>query len=212
MSRERAPESPARFKAAIFDLGGVLIDWNPRYLYRKLFPGDEQGMEQFLAEVTNSAWNRKQDAGRPFAHAIAELQREHPDKAELIAAYFERWPEMLGPANQETAQLIRDLKERGLRCYALSDWSAETFVTARGLVAELGLFDDILISGEARMTKPDPQIFELALARFRLAATEAFFVDDIPANVAGARAAGLTAFLFSDTAALRSTLEEMGVL
>ena len=201
-----------RFRAAIFDLGGVLIDWNPRYLYRKLFPGDEEGMERFLAEVTTPAWNSRQDAGRAFDEAIAELQREHPDKAELIAAYHERWPEMIRGANSDTAQLIRDLKARGLRVYALSDWSAETFPAARTLIAELGLFDDIQISGEARMIKPNPGLFRLALERFRLRPAEAFFVDDNPVNVEGARAAGLTAFQFTDVAELRTKLEALGVL
>jgi len=202
----------SRYRAAIFDLGGVLIDWNPRHLYRKLFPGDEQGMERFLAEVTTPAWNSKLDAGRPFAEGIAELQTAHPDKAGLIAAYLDRWPEMIGGVNTDTGQIIRDLKARGLRTYALSDWSAETFGMARTLVAELALFDDIQISGEARTTKPDPKIFKLALERFRLRPSEAFFVDDVQANVDGAQAAGMTGFLFTDAAALRRTLEAIGVL
>ena len=206
------PRPERQFTAAIFDLGGVLIDWNPRHLYRKLFPGDDQGMEQFLAEVTTPAWNSKQDAGRPFVEAIAELQEAHPDKAGLIAAYLERWPETIGGVNAATADIIRDLKARSLRVFALSDWSAETFPKARTLVAELALFDDILTSGEARMTKPNPAIFKLALQRFRLRATESFFVDDVQANVDGARAAGMTAFLFTDAAALRGTLDRIGVL
>ena len=107
------------FNAAIFDLGGVFIDWNPRYLYRSLFPGDEEGMERFLSEVTTGPWNRQMDAGKPFAEAVAELQREHPDQAELIAAYWDRWPEMLGKVNLETAAIVRDLRSRGLRVFAL---------------------------------------------------------------------------------------------
>lgn len=206
------PAAAPPFAAAIFDLGGVLIDWNPRHLYRKLFPGDEQGMERFLAEVATGEWNSKQDAGRPFAEAIAELQAAHPDKADLIAAYRDRWPEMIGGTNAETGQIIRDLKARGLRTYALSDWSAETFGMARSLVTELALFDDIQISGEARMIKPDPRLFRLALERFRLRPSEAFFVDDAQANVDGAQAAGMSAFLFTDAAALRTTLEGVGVL
>ena len=200
------------YSAAIFDLGGVLIDWNPRHLYRKLFPGDERGMERFLAEVTTPAWNRRQDGGRPFTEAIAELQEAHPDKADLIAAYIDRWPEMIGGVNTDTARLIRDLKARAMRVYALSDWSAETFPRVRSHVVELDLFDDILISGEANMTKSNPEIFRLALMRFRVRASEAFFVDDIPANIEAARAKGLTAFLFSDAPALRRTLEAVGIL
>lgn len=201
-----------RFNAAIFDLGGVLIDWNPRYLYAKLFPGDEEAMERFLAEVTTGAWNSQMDAGRPFADAIAELQLEHPHEAELIGAYFERWPEMLGGVNAETAAIIGELRERGLNLFALSDWSAETFPKTREWAAELALFDDIQISGEARLTKADPGAFELALRRFAVTPQETFFVDDVAPNVEAARRAGLTAIEFTDAPALRATLNEMGVL
>src|SRR3954453_20434987 len=146
---------PSSYLAAIFDLGGVFIDWNPRHLYRKLFAGDEAAMEKFLAEVTTGDWNLGMDVGRPFSEAVAELQREHPEQADLIAAYHERWPEMLGEVNRETAQIVRDLRDRGLSVYALSNWSAETFPHARRAARELELFDDILISGEIRVTKPD---------------------------------------------------------
>jgi 2-haloacid dehalogenase len=190
----------------------VLIDWNPRYLYRKLFPGKEPAMEQFLAEVTTPAWNRQMDGGRPFQEAIDELAAQYPGQADLIRAYYDRWPEMLGESDAGTAQVIRDLRERGLRVFALSDWSAETFALAHGRVPELELFDDILISGEAQRTKPDPLLFEMALRRFGMSADQAFFVDDVPANVVGAQAVGLTAIQFSGSAALRETLRDMAVL
>lgn len=200
------------FDAAIFDLGGVFIDWNPRYLYRTFFPDDEEGMERFLAHVTTSSWNRQMDAGKPFAEAIAELQREHPQHAELIAAYWERWPEMLGEVNAETAAIVRELRARGLRVFALSDWSAETFPRARKSTSELDLFDDIQISGEARLTKPDPRIFALAAERFEVDPDTTFFVDDVPANVEGAREAGFTAIQFTGATALRTELRLLGVL
>jgi 2-haloacid dehalogenase len=202
-------DSTPRFTAAIFDLGGVLIDWNPRYLYRTLFPDDEEGMEHFLANVTTSAWNRQLDAGRPFADAIAELQREHPEKADLIAAYWHRWPEMLGEVNAETVRIVRDLKRRGLRVFALSDWSAETLPRARPRIAELDLFDDIQISGEARVTKPDPRAFTLAIERFGVDPGRTFFIDDIAANVEAARAAGLTAIQFASAADLRKRIDDL---
>ena len=200
------------FNAAIFDLGGVFIDWNPRYLYRSLFPGDEAGMERFLSEVTSGAWNRQMDAGKPFAEAIEELQREHPDKAELIAAYWDRWPEMLGKVNHETAAIVRDLRRRGLRVFALSDWSAETFPHAKRVAKELALFEDIQISGEALLTKPDRRAFELAARRFRVDPTRTVFVDDIADNVDAAREVGFTAIRFTTAAELRDRLTEFKVL
>jgi 2-haloacid dehalogenase len=190
----------------------VFIDWNPRYLYRSLFPDDENGMEHFLAHVTTSSWNRQMDAGMPFAEAIAELQREHPDKAELIAAYWDRWPEMLGQVNLETAAIVRDLRSRGLKVFALSDWSAETFPHARRMATELDLFDDIQISGEAGITKPDRRAFELAASRFQIDPARALFVDDIQANVDAAYAAGFTAIRFTTAADLRDRLTELRVL
>lgn len=203
---------PRRFTACIFDLGGVLIDWDPRHLYRKLFAGDEEGMERFLAETASPAWNREMDSGRSFREGIAELKAQHPDRADMIQAYRDRWPEMLGEVDAGTAQILRDLRGCGLRLYALSNWSAETFAIARGMIAELGLFDDILISGDARLLKPDPELFEIACRRFGVAPAQAFFVDDIAANVEGARAVGLTAIQFTDSDSLRRELQQLGVL
>jgi 2-haloacid dehalogenase len=205
-------ENRSRFNAAIFDLGGVLIDWNPRHLYRTVFRGDEPAMERFLAEIATSAWNKQMDGGKPFAEAIAELQREHPEHREPIAAYWQRWPEMLGPVNAGTAQIVRDVRDRGLKAFALSDWSAETFPLTRPVVRELELFDDIQISGDAKITKPDPRAFEVAIARFKIDPSTTFFVDDAPANIAAARAAGLTGILFTSAADLHDELVRLGVL
>jgi len=201
-----------RFVAAIFDLGGVLIDWDPRYLYRKLFPGDEEGMEHFLAEVTTNDWNRQMDAGRAWHEAIAELKELHPDKTELIQAYRDRWPEMLGDVDAEVAQVIRDLRAAGMRVYAISNWSAETFSVAHAMVPELSLFDDRVISGEERMVKPDPEIFLLACRRFGVEPGEAIFVDDRPENVEAARAVGMTGIQFTGADALRRTLADLSDL
>jgi 2-haloacid dehalogenase len=201
-----------RFAAAIFDLGGVLIDWDPRHLYRKLFPGDEEGMERFLAETVSAAWNRQMDSGRSFQEAIDELKADHPDRADLIQAYRDRWPEMLGEVDAGTAQILRELRGRGLRLFALSNWSAETFAIARGMFAAFDLFDDILVSGDARLLKPDPRLFEMACRRFGVSPAEVVFVDDIAANVDGARAIGLTAIQFTDSDSLRRELQELRIL
>ena len=200
-----------RFQAGIFDLGGVLIDWNPRHLYRKLFPGDEAGMEQFLAEVCTPEWNLELDRGRPFQEAIDELKRDHARQASLIQAYWDRWPEMLGPVDSEVVTILERLHRHGVRLFALSNWSMQTYATTRHRVPELGLFDDILISGEAGHVKPDPELFALAIRRFGVAPQRAFFVDDVDANVEAARRFGLTALLFTNATDLRRDLHELGL-
>jgi 2-haloacid dehalogenase len=201
-----------RFAAGIFDLGGVLIDWDPRYLYRKLFSDDEDAMERFLAEVTTRDWNRQMDAGRTWHEAIAELKQLHPEKADLIQAYWDRWPEMLGEVDADVARIIRDVRAAGLRVYAISNWSAETFSIAQAIVPELSLFDDRVISGEEKLVKPDPEIFLLACRRFGVPPGEAFFVDDFPVNVEAARAVGMTALQFTGAGDLRQALEKLSVL
>jgi len=201
-----------RFAAGIFDLGGVLIDWDPRYLYRKLFSDDEDAMERFLAEVTTRDWNRQMDAGRAWHEAIAELKQLHPEKADLIQAYWDRWPEMLGEVDADVARIIRDVRAAGLRVYAISNWSAETFSIAQAIVPELSLFDDRVISGEEKLVKPDPEIFLLACRRFGVPPGEAFFVDDFPVNVEAARAVGMTALQFTGAGDLRQALEKLSVL
>src|SRR5262249_29140228 len=113
--------------AVVFDLGGVLIDWDPRHLYRKMFDGDEEAMERFLTEICTSKWNAMQDAGRSFAEATAELIARHPDQAELIRAFFDRWPEMVAGAIEQTVEILAELKGARRAIYALSNWSAETF-------------------------------------------------------------------------------------
>jgi 2-haloacid dehalogenase len=201
-----------RYDAGIFDLGGVLIDWNPRHLYRKLFAGDDEAMERFLADVCTPAWNRELDRGRPFQEAIDELAGEHPHEAPLIHAYWDRWSEMLGGLDREVLAILDQLHARGLRLYALSNWSAQTYGATRHLVPELDLFDGVLISGEAGHVKPEPEIFTAAIARFGVEPERAFFVDDIAANVAAARVLGMTALQFSGAAALRRDLAAIGVL
>lgn len=204
--------SGTSYTSVIFDLGGVLIDWNPRYLYRRFFVDDEPGLERFLAEVTTSEWNRGLDGGRSFAEAIADLQQQHPHRAELIAMYWDRWPEMLGGVNDATAAVVRELKKRGVPVFALSDWSAETFPLAKSVVPELDLFDDIQISGEAGMTKIDPRAFALAIERFKIDPARTVFIDDAPVNIDNARAAGLTAIRFTGADQLRSELTRLGML
>lgn len=195
----------------VFDLGGVLIDWNPRYLYRKLFD-DEAAMERFLATVCTSAWNLEQDAGRPFDEAVAVLQAEHPDQGDLIAAYFARWPEMMVGALEATVAVLAELKALGVPLYALTNWSAETFPFARARFAFLDWFRAILVSGEVGLIKPDRRIFELLAQTHGFALEHAVFIDDSPVNAGGATAAGLHGIHFTDAPALRGELAALGIL
>jgi 2-haloacid dehalogenase len=197
--------------AVVFDLGGVLIDWNPRYLYRTLFD-DEAEMEAFLAEVTTQEWNAQQDAGRPWSEAVEALVALHPNRRELIEAYWHRWPETLGGPIEGTVEILRELRARGVRVYALSNWSAETFPLARPRFPFLVWFDGILISGEAKLAKPDPRIFAHLLEKFGLEAGSTVFIDDSAANVRAAEEADLLAIRFSDPPHLREELSELGLV
>lgn len=194
----------------VFDLGGVLIDWDPRHLYRRLFDGDEAAMERFLAEVCTLAWNERQDAGRPWRIGVEELARRHPDQRALIEAYDERWPEMLGGAREDSVAILGELRAAGVPCYALSNWSAEKFPVARARYAFLGWFDGIVISGDVGVTKPDPLIYQRFLERHAVDPASAVFVDDTPANVAAAAALGMTGLRFVDPDALRGDLRRLG--
>ncbi len=197
--------------AVAFDLGGVLIDWNPRHLYRKVFGADEAAMERFLAEVCTPEWNARLDAGRPFGEAVAELVAAHPDQADLITAFQLRWPEMLGGAFEGTVAILRELRGAGLRTYALSNWSAETFPGTRSRYPFLDEMDGILISGEVGVGKPDPAIFREFLRRFDLTAQNTVYIDDWERNVAAAGALGMIAIRFVDAAQLRSDLRGLGL-
>lgn len=202
----------ARPTAVAFDLGGVLIDWDPRYLYRSLFEGDEAAMETFLAEVTSPEWNQQQDAGRPWAQAIESLAREHPERRELISAYWHRWPETLGEAIEPTVEVLDELRRAGVRLFALSNWSAETFPLARPRYPFLEWFEGIVISGEVRLVKPDTRIFRHLLERYGLEPGSTVFIDDAEANVQAARRLGLTGIRFEDAHTLRRELVALGLL
>jgi len=197
--------------AVVFDLGGVLIDWNPRYLYRKLFD-DEAAMEAFLADVVSPEWNGQQDSGRTWAEAVEVLSREHPEQRDLIAAYWHRWQETLGDAIAPTVAILEELRRAGIRLYALSNWSAETFPVARPRYPFLDWFDGIVISGEERVAKPDPAIFRHLLDRYGLDPATTVFIDDSEANVRAAAAEGIVSLRFVDATTLRNDLRRLRLL
>jgi 2-haloacid dehalogenase len=188
----------------------VLLDGNPRYLYRRLF-NDEVAMERFLFEICSPEWNEWQEAGRPWHEALAELTTRHPDQAAMINAYRQRWSEMPGGDMRETVKLLKELKEQGLRLYALTNWSHETFPVARRRFAFLDWFEGIVVSGEERLIKPDPAIFHQLLTRYDIAPAGAVYIDDSLRNVSAAAGVGLHALRFVDAHQLRHDLFALGL-
>ena len=200
--------TPSRRRVVVFDLGGVLINWDPRNLYRKIFRGDENAMEAFLAEVCTVEWNERQDAGR----TAAELLPRHVDKIDLIEAFSQRFDEMITGPVAETVDILADLKRAGVPRYALTNWSAETFPPQRDRFPFLSWFDGIVVSGQEGVIKPEPRIFRILLERYRIAPEEAVFIDDNPGNAAAAASLGIHGIHFRSPALLRRELEALGFL
>lgn len=199
-------------QAIVFDLGGVLVDWDPRYLYRTLLPSDD-AVERFLAEVTTPSWNAEQDAGRTWADAVASLSADFPEHAALIAAYDERWIETIGGSIDGTVELLGELHDGGsVRLFALTNWSAEKFPHALERFEWLSWFEGIVVSGTEGMVKPDPRIFQLLLDRYGLEASSTVFVDDNPPNVDAATTLGLTSLHFTGQDRLRDELSQLGLV
>ncbi len=201
-----------RRRIVVFDLGGVLLQWDPRHLYRKLFPGDDAAMEAFLATVCTEAWNERQDAGRPFADAVAELLPAHGDKRALIEAFGNRFDEMIPGAIDETVEIFHALKRDGVPLYALTNWSAETFPSARNRFPFLAAFDGIVVSGHEGVIKPDPRIFRILLDRYDIAPHATVFIDDNPRNAEAATALGMHGIHFRSPELLHAELSRLGLL
>ena len=198
-------------KTVVFDLGGVLIDWDPRHLYRKMFD-DEGEMDRFLAEICNTEWNLQMDRGLPFEEGVAMLSRKHPDKAAYIEAFWTRWPEMIEGAIDGTVEILEALHATGIPLYALSNWSAQTWPYARDRFAFLSLFEGLIISGFEATMKPEEAIFNILLTRYEIEPADAFFIDDRAENIAIAQALGFHGILFTDPAKLSDGLQRHGLL
>ena len=199
------------FETIIFDLGGVLIDWNPRYVYRQIFK-TEQEVEWFLENVTTSEWNENQDAGYPLHQATEELIAKHPEWEPEITAYYGRWLEMLGDAIHETSEILHQLKQKGkYKLYALTNWSAETFPHALERFEFFKLFDGIVVSGQEKMKKPSPEFYKILLSRYHLDPAKTIFIDDSLRNVQGAEAVGITGVHFHNPSQLKEELERKGI-
>jgi len=198
--------------AVVFDIGGVLIDWNPRYVYRELFDGDEAAMEHFLAHVCSHEWNLMQDAGRPFAEGVAALTACFPGHAALIAAYDTRWEDMVAGAIDGTVAILRELDARGTPLYCLTNFSTEKLPLCLGRFDFFEAFAGIVVSGEIGMVKPDRAIYDHLVETHGLTPAQCLFIDDNQANVAGARAAGWQAVRYKSSDKLRRELEARGLL
>ena len=199
-------------KAVIFDLGGVLLDWNPRYLYRKMFD-DEAGMERFLAEVCTMDWHEANDRGVSFEVTCAQLAAEHPEHAEHIWAWGTRTEEMVGGPIEGTVEVLRELIAAGsVRVFALTNMEAHTYPLRRERYDFMGWFEGTVVSSSEGVIKPDPRIFEVLLERYGLEAGSTLMIDDSARNIAAARALGMPTVLFQSPEALRAELEEAGVL
>jgi 2-haloacid dehalogenase len=196
----------------VFDLGGVLLDWDPRYLYRRLFKGDAVAMEHFLAHVCTTDWNREQDAGRPFAEAEAEAGARHPEMIGFIQAWARHFDEMIPRAIAGTVAILTELRDRRVPLYALTNFSAETFAGQPARFPFLDWFDGIVVSGREKLIKPDTRIFHLLLERYRIDAARAVFIDDIPANAMAATAVGMRGIHFTGADALRRELAALWLL
>ena len=196
-----------QIKNIVFDFGGVLVDWNPRYLYDKYF-GDAEQSQWFLDNICLYSWNLQMDGGKPFAEGVKELQAEHPEWAEAIAIYHTRWVEMMGGEVAGTADVLRSAKAAGYKIYGLTNWSAETFPMIRDTYPIFQEFDGIVVSGEEHLLKPDAAIYRCLLERYALRAEESLFIDDNRDNVAAARAIGMHAVHFESAEQLAQILEQ----
>ena len=206
------PSSPEpSIDAVIFDIGGVLIDWNPRYLYRKLFD-DEQTMERFLAEVATMEWHEANDRGVPFAVTCRELAARHPEYAEQIWAWGSRSEEMIAGPIAGTVEILAELRRRSVRCYALTNMEAETYPQRVKRFEFMRWFDGTVVSSAEGIIKPDREIFERLIDRFGLTPERTLFVDDSARNIEAAAALGLQTERFRSPGALRRRLEAAGVL
>jgi 2-haloacid dehalogenase len=195
----------------IFDLGNVLIDWNPYHLYRKLF-GTDDDIKNFLENVCTMHWNEEQDAGRSVKDGTEILVEQFPEHEANIRAYYGRWIEMLGGAIPGTVEIFQKLKDSGrYKLYALTNWSTETFPMALSKYDFLNWFDAIVVSGAEGMRKPDPRFYQLVLDRYQLKVGEVLFIDDNYRNILAAREMGINSIHFTSAGDLAAQLTQLDI-
>jgi 2-haloacid dehalogenase len=202
---------PSPIKAIIFDFGNVLLEWNPRNVYKRYFPDNPQALERFFEEVNFMDWNLQQDKGRPFAEGIAVLSQQFPHYSHLIQAYRDHWIDSVGGSIAGSVEILKQLKRAGYPLYGLSNWSAETFPHARQKYDFFDLFDDMVISGEVGRVKPDPVIFQILLEKIGRPARECLLIDDSFPNINQAEKLGFEVVHFQSSEQLAATLQDLGI-
>ena len=206
------PQSSQPKPAIVFDFGGVLFDWKPFYLYAPFFNNDPEAVERFLVEIGFTEWNAHQDKGRTFAEAVPELSARFPQHANLIRAYDEHYEESIGGILHGTVEIMRQLKQAGYTLFGLTNWPAEKFQVVRPKYPFLAWLDDIVVSGEVRLAKPDPAIYAILLDRIGRPAGECLFIDDSQTNIAVAQQLGFNTILFESPEQLKSELQHRDLL
>jgi 2-haloacid dehalogenase len=194
--------------AVVFDLGGVLLDWDPRHLYRRLID-DEAEMERFLGEVCTLEWHAAHDRGVPVAESCVGLAAVHPEYAQLINAWGKRSEEMIAGPIRGSVEILEELVHRGVRCYALTNMERETYPLRRRRFPFMGWFAGTVVSAHEGVAKPDPEIFRRLLDRFGLAPERTVMIDDSPRNIDTAASLGMTAVRFTSPTALRAALDRL---
>ena len=201
-------------KTIIFDLGGVLIDWDPKHLYRKIFD-TEQEVDFFLTHIATSDWNETQDGGRSLKDGTDLLLKQFPEDKwkEPITAFYDRWIEMLGGPVTGTVEILKQcIDDPALQVYALTNWSGETWPIALQEFEFLHWFEGVLVSGQEGMRKPVREFYQLMMDRFKIEKESALFIDDNQRNVDASNAFGLNALLFENPVILGEDLKRLGVL
>ena len=201
----------AEIKTIVFDLGGVLVDWNPKYVYRTIFDTEEK-VDWFVTNICSLEWNEEQDGGRLISEANKILIAKHPEYEKEILAYYDRWEEMLNGSNSEVVDILRSFRDNPkYRIYALTNWSAETFPKALEQFDFLKWFEGIVVSGKENLKKPDPAIYDLLVRRYQINTESAIFIDDNQRNVDASNKFGLPAIRFDTADKLRTDLKKLGV-
>jgi 2-haloacid dehalogenase len=200
------------FQAIIFDFGGVLVNWDPHKLFNKYFANDSQAIDTFLDEINFTDWNMSQDKGYPFAQAVKDLSTQFPQYAHLIHAYDKEWEQSITGIVPDTVEILYKLKAAGHRLYGLTNWSAEKFSIVRHKYNFFDLFEDIVISGEVKLVKPDPAIFHLLLQKIHRQPEECLLIDDTSQNIEAAQKIGFVTIHFTSPAQLELELRKMGAL
>ena len=201
-----------KVKNIIFDLGGVLVDWNPEYVYLDVFNGDRKKMQWFFDEVCTFDWNENQDAGYPLVQATNDRIKLFPEYEEWIRMYYDRWEEMLGGPIKETEVILKKLTDNpNYRVVALTNWSAETFPIALKRFEFLHWFEGIVVSGTERTRKPFPEIYQTTLGRFGIEAASSLFIDDNKRNINAATELGIQTIHFQNPIQLENNLSDFGI-